>query len=293
MPRITKTYHSPFIVDESKLTRLVTIMRDQVSDITPDTSEHYDVHLSNNTVIETHQLAHVLALDNTRKNRITRIVVQCGTANVTITEADFDGRPPSDVRVTVTGEDSKWANETLSAVEEQVERTLQNGFMYQLRRSPGTLLFIVPMLLGVASISVAIVLANRDSSQTMWLTSANLKALKTTLAHDPVLSSDDIAKIWTYQIRNLLASQASNAPLWNWRLVFALAPVLIVSASLIYLMFACYPMAVFDWGDARDWYEQLRNRRQNVWYVVIVGVLIGLIVGMAVFGLQGLFQSAA
>jgi hypothetical protein len=124
----------------------------------------------------------------------------------------------------------------------------------------------------------------------MWLTSANLKVLQATLAHESALSSDEIARIWTYQIRNVLASQASNAPLWNWRLMLVLLPVLIISASLIYLITTCYPMAVFDWGDAKEWYEQLFNRRQQVWYVVIFGLLIGLVVNMGVFGLEGLIQ---
>jgi hypothetical protein len=139
---------------------------------------------------------------------------------------------------------------------------------------------------------VGVLSQRRTTADKMWLTSADLKEFQTSLGSKSILTAEDLSKIWTRQIRNVVAEGGSSSlrNLWNWQLLLVLLPLAIILGSFVYLLAKCYPPAVFVWGDAKDWYATLLQRRQQVWYVIILGLVIGLVANMGVFGLAGIVR---
>jgi len=308
MRTIEKQYDSPFIADKSKVTRLMSVIQDKLNEFTLPRTEHFQVHLSSNKTFETDSLTEVFELDNSPRSRIKRLIITCGLTVLGATspehevKIDFDGRPKTDVSITVRSSNTKWAMDTMSVAEEQVERTLQNEIMGKLLRHTAQFISISVMVLAMAT---AIFLLpdtpNRAQSpavNTMWLTNSDLNELSVILQNPGNLSNEKATEILTRQIRNIIAQQkeaeqgkrgSSVSIFKDWRWLFIIAPILLIIASFVYVT-RCYPPAVFLWGDAESWHQSLINKRKTVWSLIIGAMLIGIISNLFVFGLGGLLR---
>src|ERR1700686_76618 len=133
MQTLNRDINGSFVINESKLTRLITVVRDQLGRTNNQEGVHekYEVHMAGDRTLQTTQLAEVLALDNTQRNRIVRVVTECeaGVARVVII---FGGQAPPDISIAVSDNDARSLHETMSTVEEQVERTSQTTLMHRL-----------------------------------------------------------------------------------------------------------------------------------------------------------------
>ena len=151
------------------------------------------------------------------------------------------------------------------------------------------------MIFILAALGVFISQIPDNHSETMWLTQADLNELAQKLQETPALTSEDVAGISTRQVQNILSTKnttrlANN--LFSWRLLFVVAPILLVGVALTYLVTKCYPPAVFPWGDAEEWYSSLINRRKTIWSLAIGALLIGIIANLFVYGIGGFLQSS-
>jgi type IV secretory pathway component VirB8 len=48
------------------------------------------------------------------------------------------------------------------------------------------------------------------------------------------------------------------------------------------ILTACYPRAVFAWGDYGEHYKKLESRRNVLWWAVIVALFINIVAGFFV-----------
>jgi hypothetical protein len=136
MKQIDKEYYQPFLLEPTKLTRLVDKIHERLGEHA-DTivDDSFEVFMSGNRREVMNSVDAVLALENSRKHKIQRLVIVCSAATKSATrpeheiQVDFgkekkiQSTATKMVEISVRGEGASWANRTLSEVEEQVERT--------------------------------------------------------------------------------------------------------------------------------------------------------------------------
>jgi hypothetical protein len=296
---------SPFVVDKSKLTRLlaVTDAKLEQNDYTGGTK--FKLSMNGGQEVEVDSLDKVFDTDNSARNRVERLTFMSISSPGTNFEkrlarsvvVDFDGRAEAIVGIRVEGPDHVWVRETLAAAEEQVERTFQTSFMHSIspRAFPRWLTLaglIVGTLIGLAL--TALSLASRPSpsqrlAYTMWLTEQDLKELEPLVQTDTSLPRDKADEILSRQVHNLIKNRtqpALTSGLQRWRRVLLSMPFVVIWVAFAYLLFACYPPAVFLWGDAEGWYKSVESKRKNIWWGIIIALAVGVVGNLFVFALS-------
>jgi hypothetical protein len=159
---VNKRYSSAFVVDRSKMTRLMGVIKNSITHEATSYEEFFEVRLRGAKTITIDSLQHVLDLDNSERSRIERLSITCRTRQVSndeprhSVEVDFDGLRPVDITITVMSDDPKLAADIMSVAEEQVERMLERSLMYWLYGGyEGSFLFlgILPIFIIVAGLT--------------------------------------------------------------------------------------------------------------------------------------------
>jgi hypothetical protein len=138
---IHKQYERSFLLEATKLTRLLEVIHDCLrSEALPFGRDRFHLFLSGDRTEEATTLEEVFAVENSKKHAIKRLLVIASAGSQSDgrpeneVQVDFDsqalsGSPPgamhkrAKILVTVRSDDPGWASTTLSAVEEQIERT--------------------------------------------------------------------------------------------------------------------------------------------------------------------------
>jgi hypothetical protein len=302
---VKKTYQRAFILEPTKLTRLVGVIHERLEDHPCDNqSDTFEVFLSDNSVELLRSLEEVLALENSKKHKIKRVLItsksiQDGNDQDLVT-LDFDSKAvdqnnknmSSKISVVVQGQSASWANRTLSEIEEQLERTRREGL-----GPVGAALIVIATLIPTVVLLVTSLPNKRpgarglpDSPETrLWLTDEDLDRVQEMLKRDPQLSDEQIREINTRQLRNLLDKERPLAEARvgiTRRRVFLIAPLVIIAIAGVYLLVACYPSAVFLWGDEIERYRNVRQRRTVVWTVIIGATVMGILTNLFSAGLS-------
>ena len=88
MIHVHKEYQQAFLVEPTKLGRLIDKIHERLGDHQNTTlHDSFEVFLTGNRREEMTTLDHVLALDNSRKHRITRLVITCSASSLGAGEA--------------------------------------------------------------------------------------------------------------------------------------------------------------------------------------------------------------
>ena len=137
------------MIEPTKLTRLMEVIHARVGESSDvRCRDQFEVFMKGNRDVKTDSLEEVLALDNSKKSHIRRLKIstygEIEQAHFAVYEVHLDfGWTKNDTKgestttqVLVSSKNSGWNNATLSAVEEQVERTKQQ--------------YIVPVITAVA-----------------------------------------------------------------------------------------------------------------------------------------------
>jgi hypothetical protein len=137
---ISKNYQRAFLLEPTKLRRLIEIIHDRLCDQRHTFyGDSFEVFMGASHREDINNVDDVLALDNSNKRKIQRpVIVSSATRLGTATpdrEVQVDFASPrvvvssgntttqTVVAITVRSDDGTWASATLSEVEEQVERT--------------------------------------------------------------------------------------------------------------------------------------------------------------------------
>jgi len=292
MKTVQKEYTQSFLVEPTKLTRLMALVHERIGQ-SPATllRDRFEVFLPANRVEALSSLDEVLALENSRKKRIERLLIVCsgddqsGTVQYQV-EIDFGvvktplNSPPNThaqkmIAVTVMSDDSPWNARVLSEIEEQIERT-RLGYIPSYLTILGIAIALV--ILMFAAGPRIVVTPNRDLSNVMWLDDSSRARVEKILSDGHTLTDQEMREINPIQLRNLIENQKPPLPPKGQtrRLMLVGLPVLFLPGCIIGLIFT-YPTTVFLWGDEKESYANLRQRRNILWGLIIGVVLVGML----------------
>jgi hypothetical protein len=281
LKQIHKEYTRPFLLEPTKLTRILDVIHERLNDhYHVVLFDHFEVFLSENRTEEMSSLDDVFALENSRKRRIKRLLISCSDRRGPDSEVHVDfGGPVSDaqgkkvfggITTTVISENSGWASTMLSEVEEQLERTW-------VRRTPSLVALIaLATFLLIFFLSQFVRFEQRDVSDTMWLRESDLNRIEQIISQGRPINDEEMREVTTMQLKNILAAKRPK-PLpsggRNRKLIVLGIPVVIVIGCVMTLLLTCYPAIVFLWGDETQRYANIMQRRKMLWSI-IVGVLV-------------------
>lgn len=291
MPQVYKQYNRRFLLEPTKLTRIVDTIHGCIDTI-PGITQRDDFHLflKDTRREELSSIDDVLAADNSRKHRIEMLAIHCSAGSTGVSrpeyevQVDFGGPSNSQqssspktrlVAITVKSDNSSWNSRTLSQVEEQVERTW-------IHHTTPLALLIVLLVGSILFLTFQFVSFFPSTSATWWLNRADRERLIQMLKEHPILTDEDLREIGTRQLKNvlrdngaLLDSDASSKP--DGPKPYFLAAVIVAVIVCIIVLFTCYPATIFLWGDEKDRYDAILQRRKVVWGILISGLLAGVI----------------
>lgn len=291
MKQIHKDYERPFLLEKTKLDRLMDIIHDRLREHQGTTRrDDFEVVESGQRREEMTSVEDVLKLDNSRKSKIQRLLITCCASTEGAArpeheiQVDFDGRivgkSKTKVIVSVRSDDAGWSDRALSEVEEQVERTSLQDFAHRavlvlLGGSVAViLLLMLAFSLGPGSGRLAI-----DFAGAMWLHPSDMDHVEQILKQGRTITDEEMREINTMQLRNLLEEQRPKPAFngWTRQKTFVGAPLLIVLACVVYLGLRCYPSAVFLWGDEVERYNKMLQSRRIIWNIVIGMTVVGVL----------------
>jgi hypothetical protein len=289
MTQIHKEYERPFVLEPTKLIRLIDIIHERLADqqnVTPHDS--FEVFLAGNHREELTNLDDVLALDNSPARKIQRLLITCSASTAGAArpehevQVDFaspkttaSGGKTTVVAISARSDNRGWASRTLSEVEEQVERTRPD--------------YVLPVLtlIGILLLMVFILLTQFDSPRspgrygfhTMWLHGSDLHRIEA-LVRDRVITDQELREVVTSQLRNVLEDNRppqSAVRGGTRQLVLIGVPLAVVFACIIILIATSYPRAVFLWGDQVERHSTMLQRRKILWGVIGTVIFYGLL----------------
>ena len=286
MINVHKEYRQAFLLEPTKLGRLVDKIHERLEDQQKTTPhDTFEVFFTGNRREEMTTLSGVLALDNSRKHKITRLVVTCSASSLGAprpeheVQVDFTRTQPSSaggsskvVAVSVRSDAAGWASSTLSEVEEQVERT----WLHHVR--PVVVLFcllVAPLVLLMSQFFPL----RPPLSLDWWLNDSDMERVEAMLAQRPTLTDEQLREISTMQLRNVLAARRATLQtqeIQTRRTLFLLVPLSVVVLCIATLLGTCYPSAVFLWGDEVARYASAVQRRKTMWGIIIAVTVVGV-----------------
>jgi hypothetical protein len=292
MKHIHKEYQRPFLLEPTKLNRLVGKIHERLADHTNGTVyDRFEVFLAGSRREEMTTVDDVLALDNSRKHKIERLVIVCSASTPGAArpehevQIDFGYPRPSGpapnsntklVAVSVRSDDNAWASRTLSEVEEQAERTWIH-YSWPI----GSLVVLIVLLSVVLFVLTLpfIPLRLGTSPATLWLMSSDFDRIDAMLRDHSTLTDEDLREIATIQLRNVLGPRRPphSIPLSQLTRTLSLAVPLIVVFACVLVLVSCYPGAVFLWGDEVERYNNTLQRRKILWNIILGVTVVGVL----------------
>jgi hypothetical protein len=294
MKHIHKEYQQSFLLEPTKLNRLVGKIHERLADHANSAShDSFEVFLTGSRREEMTKADDVLALDNSRKHRIERLVISCSASTPNAVRPEHEvqidfgypkvgSTPPNSnaklVAISVRSDAGAWASRTLSEVEEQVERTWIHH-----SRPVGSLIVLI-VLLPVMLILLTFPLiplrfADIPGAPTLWLKNSDVDRIEAMLRDRPTLTDENLREIATMQLRNVfeLPRVSRSIPANRaTRILFLVVPLLVVFACLLILV-RCYPSAVFLWGDEVERYAKTVQRRKIIWNLIVGLTVVGVL----------------
>ena len=280
-----------FEVEPTKLTKLLQVMHEKLVG-SADKSDSYVVYMvGDHRALQT--LDEVLALDNSAKHRIVRLRIHSerrAPNGAVQTEIDIDfgatfktasGSSQTGVSIEVAGESQAWVADTLSEIEQQVERSwVQHG--------PPIAFIGLIFLASLFTILIAILRPTfetnqiaRDLSTTMWLTEEDISPYAEKLSRAETLSEDEQRQILSKQLANIDTLFKHYDKIHGESLRSVGGSLLAVAAIALVglvLFVRGYPAAVFLWGDEKSRQETRERMKRLLWPLLLAISLIPVIV---------------
>lgn len=292
MKEVFKVYTQPFLLEPTKLTRLMEVIHARLEE---RSSLHYhdrfEVFMKGDRREVTDTLEGVLSLENSKKHRIERLIIASFGSKDESLKPDYEvhvdfgmtkGTKGESTTTTITtrSDEPTWNGSTLSAVEEQVERTKQ-----QLSLSVVTAAVILIGMLVILLTQFVTFNERRDLSRYAWLDETALDRVQKIANENRAMTEDEIREVTTSQFRNILLYQRPPEVQrggMTRRAFFIGLPIVAIIGCASFLLITCYPTKVFLWGDEVERYARITQRRRLLW---------GVITGVMVVGLLGKFLS--
>jgi len=299
-----KYYKNAFVLSKTKLGRINEIIDTRFGQLkaSKPIEKSFTAYESKGRKHTLKSLEEVFELDNSVRNRVERF-------NVVYSEGPLGEDVPNYIRLSYDGDPSEifgnsieiegssqefhWLNQTIGELEEQVERTIQSGIIYKIKKIPSSLkmaFFILIVALALL-IVVAIVMPGKITSLGIpEKTRDELLAL----SKNTESSDQKIDLLYRHMLSSLEKKTSPfgvKSAFYNPKLYFIGIPLVIFILSVVYLIMGCYPMHVFEWGDWEIHYRKLVEKRRTVWIVIVMSLIIGILANLFAFGLTDLISN--
>jgi hypothetical protein len=289
-----KEYAKAFLLEPTKLERLLEVVHERLSDH-PDTTieDRFQVFMSGNRCDEVKSLQEALALENSKKYKIERLRIVSSASTAGAAQPEYEVQVDFGVvkkmknvptaaavklvTVDVSSDVPSWNRQTLSQVEEQVERT------WLRQTAPVVSLLILVLLFSGFFLMQLAPLINADSggySRIMWLDDKELDKIQKIVDENRTMTDAEMREITTGQLSNvLLYLRPKPEPHTglNRLLLFFGVPFLLLVGVVIVLVTTCYPTVVFLWGDEVRHYDTILQRRKILWGLIVTILAGGII----------------
>jgi hypothetical protein len=302
MKHILKEYQQAFLLEPTKLNRLVGKIHERLADHANSAShDSFEVFLTGNRREEMTSTDDVLALDNSRKQKIERLVIVCSASAPGAVrpehevQVDFGYRKPGNTppsskttaAISVRSDAGAWATRALSEVEEQVERTwIHRSWPIG---SLVVLAILLPILLVFLTFPLIPFRTEPPRAENLWLNSSDVDRIEAMLGERPILTDENLREVATMQLRNVLGLPRHTRPISAsqvTRTLLLAVPLFVVLACVLVLVATCYPSAVFLWGDEVERYANTLQRRKITWNIIVSVTVVGVLSQVLVEGLS-------
>ena len=305
---ISKSYESAFILDASKLSRLLNIIEERFSGLKISPILSFEVTTRKGKSFHATDVKSILDHDNPVNNPIIDLLIEYSDNKDDphyLCKIFYDKQLPN-MHVRIQSDDMKWGEDLFSEVEEQLERSFIRNWVYLLK-SKGSLFNFAAFMAGIISFALSfIVLSHGDTNikaKTIdYLTASDIEYFKTILKKTNNIN-DKIEFLYDLNKRKLenmslkeekkenefISTLRKLKDYSDWRIFLLMTPVIVIIICIIYIFRYCYPGSLFLWGDYIEYYQALLERRKFLWNTVIIALLIGIIGNLFVFGFSRLF----
>lgn len=212
-----KEYQKSFLLEPTKLERLLAVMHERLQDPSRTTlRDHFQVFMKANRCDELSSLEEVLAIENSKKYKIERLRILSVAPSSNHTEGDYEievdfgieripksnpsnKNPVKMVVIEARSNSPSWNRQTLSQVEEQVERTWLSR-----TASIVALAAIVSLIVLFFLLQLELRATGSDWANRMWLDNETLDYIQQVDNENRALTETELRQITTQQFRNVL-----------------------------------------------------------------------------------------
>jgi hypothetical protein len=291
---LEKKSTSAFLLDQAKLARILNIIEERLNSASIPFEPQFEILLANKKVLKLVSVDNVLGLDNAVKNPIQSITIKAGEVHGSDNASVIlrFGAPrslrlfgmelgdTSTIQLTVSSNNSKFASQFFAELEEQVERTVQSGWLYK-RFSGDQQMIGTAMAFGV----LVTLLASIFDEPPSGTLSPDVSKRLLDQANHASTESEKINFLFELERRNLEANFAPHTTIdfsafLNTRTLILIIPLILLLGCVTYLLRTSYPRTVFLWGDYAEHYAHIVSRRMMIWTVVVAAVLIEVVSGL-------------
>ncbi|WP_448572183.1 hypothetical protein [Trichothermofontia sp.] len=293
-PNIQKEYKAAFLLDKAKLSRIINIMEDRFDDLQLEFKPIYSIELSQGNELNLHNIEDLFELDNTIRNPIKNLTIKASGKNLNnhtsleccvvfgIKRISFDRR---NLSLEVKSLEPKITLQVFAILEEQIQRVILDDWMYRIIQSrilelwflPVSFIGLIPLLFllskGFHSLS-------NDTIQSLLAEANALNTYEQKIDFLFKVKKNELEKQLDYNSGFDLSS------LINVKTFFVLLPIAIILVCFIYIISKCYPANIFLWGDYEAYYNRLVARRNTLWTVVILSIILGIITNFFIIGIS-------
>lgn len=296
-----RNFESPFVLNPSKVTKLVEVILDRLRLLKKaESTLSLQITMAGGRSATVSSVEGLFKIDNTRRNKVLSLMIHASAFDTVAQSV----RAPSSINVSfgeltavsihVRSEETDWSNSTQETIEEQVERCFQ-GRMARISRSlkENFVLILLPIVLVLTTAVglpwIASIESDRNEiANSMWLGNAASQFLVESSSGEIGLVPDAERKILLFQLRQLANRPSSDSGvmgfLLNWRVYAVGLPLAFLLCTGGYLLLACYPSAVFAWGDQEEEFARLVQHRDFVSQTLLWGAVIEGLAMLASFG---------
>lgn len=294
---IAREFNSVFTIDTSKLSRLLNVVDERFKGLTENVFKNFEVTTKKGRKFHTSNIDEIFGHDNSVNNPIISLEIvfkdkKEEPENFCIIHYD---KVDSFIVVKVQSNDPRKGNDLFAEVEEQIERSLTKNLIYSIKKDGPREFYMTMAALFFALAVFSTVFSfpsNKNPKTTDYLSDEDVSYLLKS-SSDLDTEASKITFLYEYQVRKLKNLQPKDKntveillkqKIFNIKVLFLVLPFIVVFVGLFYIVWRTYIGSVFLWGDYKEFYSALLERRKFVWNAVIVALLIGVVANLFVFG---------
>ncbi len=288
----TKTFDQAFTLDSSKIRRLLDVIAQKISLLSFESTLSITCFLKDKNKLEFNNVEDLLKHDNTIKNPIENLAIEVSILKEKshypkYINIDFHKNGIINFGIDDTGNSE--ITKLRSEIEEQIERTLTTNSIQKYLANSG---FIQGTIFLCFFISILILFLNYSSS----LKSQQNKSIMDIYMGktiDKFTEKEKIDFIFRDSVKKYIKSETASydfnvqkfiatfVEMVNLQNTIRILPFLIAIFVFFYSLISLYPKSNFFWGDMQEQIKRQERLRDNIFYGIIIALILGIIVNLS------------